>query len=921
MPRHWLFGYGSILSEASRLATLAADSSEEPSLAAVVEISAAAGFVREWNFRAPSGFTAVGLRRSPETATAICGVLFEVGSDCALGRFDAREKGYDRVQLEPSQVSVLDGHAAATAELERARARRAEDAIGVEDHLFWVYVPRETQPASDEFPICQTYVDVCLSGCLERGGHELANRWVVTTGGWSQYWLNDAPMSRRPWLHRPRHAEVDAVLKEHAERTRFDERRHPEDYSGRWSGSLRGMWGVPPRNSAFVGRAAELGRVGAALRSGGGGGGGGGGEGRLTTLELVGMGGVGKTQLATEYCYRSFAAASQLDERPSAAAQRYGLVAWLRAESAEALAADLRSLANDSGIGVQGMRNDEVVSEVRARLYRTHTNWLLVFDNVTSASFIGEQGLLPRGCMGTGHVLITSRTYDEARGLCSNLSSVLQLGCFSTTESLALLRGAGGEHLGVDDLLDLAEQNGEELMEMRGLRGSMTELELEGLRGERGDQGGREPLPNEKQPTMTAGMLAAAKLGHLPLALALAAAYMRACDVSCADYFRRLSSGEYPTALGMSSPRRRRPNGGELLQGYEQGVAESFELSLAQLDEPMASSSGGAAALGTSEIRRRSLSGEFIHGSSARSQRIGAVSTRQVLDVLSFCASEGIPKAFVTAVVLGTAACEEVPPPVVPPPVEERGSSGLEAEGKAMAKEVRPAAQPSTWTGVAVACGVLSISAAVLAAAAPQRRRRAALVISALAAGLAAAAATACSTARAAADATEATTADATEAVASAVGQIAATPHAAASSAQGSTKEREVDRDSFDGDSTAKDSTAKDSTAKDSFDGDSTAKDSTAKDSTAKDSFDDVQRLPAHTAFPTAPSCPMAAHPLLLPADTEVFDGMNAEGEAQAVADRAWLRLKRFSLLTVREVRGERTGSAPLSLLACKGSP
>jgi hypothetical protein len=295
----------------------------------------------------------------------------------------------------------------------------------------------------------------------------------------------------------------------------------------------------------------------------------------------------------------------------------------------------------------------------------------------------------------------------------------------------------------------------------------------------------------------------------------------------------------------------------------------------------MASSSGGAAALGTSEIRRRSLSGEFIHGSSARSQRIGAVSTRQVLDVLSFCASEGIPKAFVTAVVLGTAACEEVPPPVVPPPVEERGSSGLEAEGKAMAKEVRPAAQPSTWTGVAVACGVLSISAAVLAAAAPQRRRRAALVISALTAGLAAAAATACSTARAAADATEATTADATAAVASAVGQIAATPHAAASSAQGSTKEREVDRDSF----------------------------------------DDVQRLPAHTAFPTAPSCPMAAHPLLLPADTEVFDGMNAEGEAQAVADRAWLRLKRFSLLTVREVCWERTGSAPLSLLACKCSP
>ena len=30
--------------------------------------------------------------------------------------------------------------------------------------------------------------------------------------------------------------------------THFDERRHPEEFSGRWMGSLRGLWGVPPRN-------------------------------------------------------------------------------------------------------------------------------------------------------------------------------------------------------------------------------------------------------------------------------------------------------------------------------------------------------------------------------------------------------------------------------------------------------------------------------------------------------------------------------------------------------------------------------------------------------------------------------------------------------------------------------------------------
>ena len=55
-------------------------------------------------------------------------------------------------------------------------------------------------------------------------------------------------------------------------------------------------------------------------------------------------------------------------------------------------------------------------------------------------------------------------------------------------------------------------------------------------------------------------------------------------------------------------------------------------------------------------------------------------------------------------------------------------------------------------------------------------------------------------------------------------------------------------------------------------------------------------------------------HPLVLPAECDEFEGSGAEvGEAEAmveaVADRAWLKLKQFSLLTVREApSGERTG-------------
>ena len=42
--------------------------------------------------------------------------------------------------------------------------------------------------------------------------------------------------------------------------------------------------------------------------------------------------------------------------------------------------------------------------------------------------------------------------------------------------------------------------------------------------------------------SVAAGAVLAERLGHLPLALALAAAYMRACDVSCARYLRRLEA-------------------------------------------------------------------------------------------------------------------------------------------------------------------------------------------------------------------------------------------------------------------------------------------------------------------------------------------------------------------------------------------
>jgi GTPase SAR1 family protein len=62
----------------------------------------------------------------------------------------------------------------------------------------------------------------------------------------------------------------------------------------------------------------------------------------------VGLGGVGKTQLTTEYCYRQYGST-------------YGLVMWLRAEQAESVEGDMRRLCNDlCGTSIKGMSTQEV---------------------------------------------------------------------------------------------------------------------------------------------------------------------------------------------------------------------------------------------------------------------------------------------------------------------------------------------------------------------------------------------------------------------------------------------------------------------------------------------------------------------------------------------------------------------------------
>ena len=225
--RNFIFGFGSIIQTASRSGT-------DPSVrdAAPCRISAAWGYVREWNFQASTAqICALGLRRvrPGEVGATINGVCFPAPDD--LTEFDCRENGYCRVPVATHLVVMLSWHVLppdanvfvyvpyAPAVVSkygcdpRTGLTKCSGACGPEGLLPSEAPGLGLQPPSISYPILQTYVDVCLSGCLEYGD-EFAREFIQTTFLWSPYWLNERELARRPWLHQKQYNKIDTLLRE-----------------------------------------------------------------------------------------------------------------------------------------------------------------------------------------------------------------------------------------------------------------------------------------------------------------------------------------------------------------------------------------------------------------------------------------------------------------------------------------------------------------------------------------------------------------------------------------------------------------------------------------------------------------------------------------------------------------------------------
>jgi tetratricopeptide (TPR) repeat protein len=607
----YIFGYGSIMNKSTHSAWLLQQKDILPGRRANLiqqnmmndsSTSTSPPFVfrRAWNFRSSTGFTALGIKvvtameceaattttttttaedtshhsdnnvnSSSSSMSCMNGVLFRIPHS-VLADFDRREVGYGRVALQRNQIQLLSSSSSEST---------SEFDLSCNNVRIWIYIPQPTHTATadPDHPILQSYVDTVLQGCLEWGGEDMCRQFITSTQDWSRsYYLNDIPHSRRPWLYRSQDYQVmDALLHEYSHITHVHQaRRHPEDFAAHrvateqaqaaalllhssGKDTLRGAWSLPQRNSVFVGRTKELQEIHDRLlqqqqqhstsssssssssskttssNSTNV------GSTTIATLQVAGMGGVGKTQLVAEYCHLHVH-------------EYYGLVLWLRASSAESVAAGYRqfmadcilqttssassptSAASAATASSQSSNSttaaiavtdeikemddtDTVIAEVKARLFRSKVPWLLVFDNLEDFQLLPK--FVPNGGTMKGHhVIVTTRLLhahenrQQAGATAINQPSeqelqydTMILQCFRPEESVQLLCRAG--------LADMPS-------------GSSSS--------------GR--IVQRKHHEQQAARDLAERLGHLPLALGMAAAYMQQCDVDCCEYLTRYIS-------------------------------------------------------------------------------------------------------------------------------------------------------------------------------------------------------------------------------------------------------------------------------------------------------------------------------------------------------------------------------------------
>jgi hypothetical protein len=193
----FVFGYGSLIERASRERTNPEAKGAWP--------ARVTGYRRGWfhQFAHNVGSTCTFLGATQKDRATINGVIYHVDD---FKKTEERETGYKATAVA-GKIEMLDGGAP----WDPSKAVY----IFLSDPA---YISNTGEPTK-EIPMVQSYVDICLNGCLEiedqyRTAAGFTQEFIKTATGWNAYWTNDRIYPRRPFIYVPRASKIDAALQE-----------------------------------------------------------------------------------------------------------------------------------------------------------------------------------------------------------------------------------------------------------------------------------------------------------------------------------------------------------------------------------------------------------------------------------------------------------------------------------------------------------------------------------------------------------------------------------------------------------------------------------------------------------------------------------------------------------------------------------
>ncbi|MGY5450516.1 gamma-glutamylcyclotransferase family protein [Agarivorans sp. MS3-6] len=171
----YIFGYGSLIDADCRQCTFPAQHAYAARLK---------GFQRYWS-GLKSGDDRSAVVIAPDEKASVNGVLIPF-DEAFLPELDERERDYQRICIQLPQIEVLS-------ELPEQAAK------------IYTYVANDYWHPQATSPILQSYLDVCLRGCLAIS-EQYAREFLLSTNYWVHHWVDD----RHQPLY-PRAANIDGL--------------------------------------------------------------------------------------------------------------------------------------------------------------------------------------------------------------------------------------------------------------------------------------------------------------------------------------------------------------------------------------------------------------------------------------------------------------------------------------------------------------------------------------------------------------------------------------------------------------------------------------------------------------------------------------------------------------------------------------